>query len=232
MTANDTLVGGSGNDIFVVQTGNDTVQGNGGINTLVLDTTLAALKIAGSVANFVITYGEFKITTSDIDFLATKDGIFAIAGSDAGVDSAKAALAPGHHARLQCRPRPRYRYVGPRLLVQYASNGGSLRDLANGSSADEFAKLFGNPKGMSDTAFVEVLYKNVLDRAGEAAASDTGSIRSPAVRTAVPMFWSASSLSAETRRCRRTQQRSGRCNDTERRPGGRHARPLAECGPD
>lgn len=167
---NDTLVGGSGNDIFVVQTGNDTLQGNGGINTIVLDTTLAALKIAGSVANFVITYGEFKITTSDIDFLATKDGIFAIAGSDAGVDSAKAAalrqdITLVYNAGLD-------RAIDTSGLAYWSNmlnNGGSLRDLANGIiSADEFAKLFGNPKSMSDTAFVEVLYKNVLDRAGEA----------------------------------------------------------------
>ncbi len=136
---NDTLVGGSGNDIFVVQTGNDTVQGNGGINTLVLDTTLAALKIAGSVANFVITYGEFKITTSDIDFLATKDGIFAIAGSDAGVDSAKAAalrqdITLVYNAGLD-------RAIDTSGLAYWSnmlSNGGSLRDLANGIiSADE-----------------------------------------------------------------------------------------------
>lgn len=167
---NDTLLGGNGNDIFVVQTGNDIVQGNGGINTLVLDTTLAGLKISGSAANFVITYGDVKITTSDIDFLATKDGIFAVAGSDAGVDSAKAAalrqdISLVYNAGLD-------RAIDTSGLAYWSNmlnSGGSLRDLASGIiSADEFAKLFGNPKSMSDTDFVQVLYKNVLDRAGEA----------------------------------------------------------------
>lgn len=167
---NDVLLGGNGNDIFVIQTGNDTVQGNGGINTLVIDATLAALKLAGSAANFVITYGNATITTTDIDFLATKDGIFAVAGSDAGVDSAKAAalrqdITLVYNAGLD-------RAIDTSGLAYWSNmlnNGGSLRDLAGGIiNADEFAKLFGNPKGMSDTDFVQVLYKNVLDRAGEA----------------------------------------------------------------
>jgi len=171
---NDTLIGGSGNDIFVVQTGNDTVQGNGGINTLVLDTTLAALKIAGSVANFVISYGDTKITATDVDFLATKDGIFSVAGSDAGADSAKAAalrqdIALVYNAGLDREiDMPGLTYWSNML-----SSGTSLRELANGIiNADEFAKLFGNQKGMSDTDFVQVLYKNVLDRAGEKAGID------------------------------------------------------------
>lgn len=197
----DVLIGGNGNDIFVVQTGNDTVQGSGGINTLVLDTTLATLKFTGSAASFVIAYGDAKITASDVDFLATSDGIFAIAGSDAGVDAAKAAgfrqdIALVYNAGLD-------RSIDTSGLAYWSGgrgNGGSLRDLASGIiNADEFAKLFGNPNGMNDTAFVQVLYKNVLDRNGESAGIDywTGTLASGSQSRADVLV--GFSLSAENR---------------------------------
>lgn len=165
----DYLYGADGNDIFVVGTGNDSVDGYRGIDTLVINTSLSNLKFSGTVTHFTITYGTAHISVANIDFLATQDGIFAIAGSDAGVTSPRLAaieqdISLVYNAGLD-------RKIDASGLAYWSnmlSNGGSLRELANGIiNADEFAKLFGNPKSMSDTAFVQVLYKNVLDREGE-----------------------------------------------------------------
>lgn len=167
---NDTLVGGSGNDIFVVATGNDTIDGYMGIDTLVIDTASANLKLVGTAGSFTIAYGTATLTASHIDFLATKDGIFAISGSDAGIFSPRLVeiqknISLVYNAGLD-------RKIDASGLTYWSnmlSNGGSLRELASGIiNADEFAKLFGNPKSMNDTNFVQVLYKNVLDREGEA----------------------------------------------------------------
>jgi serralysin len=167
---NDTLIGGNGNDIFVVATGSDTIDGYIGIDTLVIDTVSANVKLVGTAGSFTIAYGTAIITASNIDFLATKDGIFAISGSDAGIVSPRLVeiqknISLVYNAGLD-------RAIDASGLTYWSnmlSNGGSLRELASGIiNADEFAKLFGNPKSMNDTSFVQVLYKNVLDREGEA----------------------------------------------------------------
>lgn len=198
---NDTLIGGNGNDIFVVRTGNDTVMGNGGINTLVVDTALATLKLTGSAANFVLSFGDTKITASNIDFVASNDGIFGVAGSQAGVDAARGSaqqqdLALLYNAGLD-------RTIDTSGLTYWSNvlnKGGSLSDLASGIiNAEEFAVRFGNPKAMSDASFVQVLYKNVLDREGEADGLNywTGSLVSGSNSRADVLV--GFSLSAENR---------------------------------
>ena len=167
---NDTLIGGAGNDIFVVASGNDSVNGAKGIDTLVIDTALANLKLSGTAGNFTISYGTATIAAANIDFLATKDGIFAISGSDAGIVSPRLTtiqqnLALVYNAGLDRKIDP----SGLAFWSNMLSNGGTLRELASGIiNADEFANRFGNPKSMNDTGFVQVLYKNVLHRDGEA----------------------------------------------------------------
>lgn len=167
---NDTLIGGNGNDIFVVATGSDAIDGYWGIDTLVIDTASANLKLIGTAGSFTIAYGTATIAASNIDFLATKDGIFAISGSDTGIVSPRMVEIQKNISLVYNAGLDRaIDASGLNYWSNMLSNGGSLRELASGIiNADEFAKLFGNPKSMNDTSFVQVLYKNVLDREGEA----------------------------------------------------------------
>jgi serralysin len=167
----DVLIGGNGNDIFVAGDGTDTVSGNGGLNTLVIDTSLDLLQINGSASSFSVIAGNSKISATGIDFLATQDGIFAIAGSNAGIDAAQAANLRQEISLVYNAGLDRKIDVGG--LAYWSKelvDGGSLKDLAAGLiNADEFAQLFGKPGDMSDTSFVQVLYNNVLKREGEEA---------------------------------------------------------------
>jgi len=167
----DILIGGSGNDIFVASGGNDTVQGNAGLNTLVIDTTLAALDIVKQGANLVFTYQGGSIKAMDIDYLALKDGIYAIGGSDAViVEDANSAM---HENISLIYSAGLDREIDPSGLQYWSDmldHGASLSVLASGIvDSAEFGERFGNPAGIDDAAFVNVLYQNVLDRAGEAA---------------------------------------------------------------
>lgn len=197
----DSLIGGNGNDIFIVQTGDDMLEGNGGLDTLVLDASLAELSLSGSAAKLVIGFGNAKITAGNLDFLATKDGIFAIGGSDAAADTA--SLATLRHDISLVYNAGLDRTIDTSGLAYWSGvlgKGGSLRDLASGIiNADEFTSRFGNAKAMDDGAFVQVLYKNVLDRAGESAGLDywTGTLSSGGMSRADVLV--GFSLSAENR---------------------------------
>lgn len=166
----DALTGASGNDIFVIASGNDVVDGVTGNDTLVIDTALANLSFSGTVSNFTISYGTATITALNIDFVATKEGIFTITASGGSMMSPKMSAAQEsislvYNAGLDRKIDP----SGLTFWSDTLNNGGTLNELANNIiNADEFAKLFGNPQGMDDMTFVQVLYKNVLDREGEA----------------------------------------------------------------
>lgn len=165
----DTLIGGTGNDVFVASAGHDTVQGNGGLNTLIIDASLSAISVTKTGNELVFTYEGGSTKATDIDYLALKDGIYAIGGSDAVIGPDASAGIKDDIALVYSAGLDRD-IDSPGL--QYWSNmidkGASLSYLASGIIASqEFTAHFGNPAQMDDAAFVNVLYKNVLDRAGE-----------------------------------------------------------------
>ena len=165
------LVGGNGNDIFIAGSGSDTITGNGGLDTLVIDAALSSIGISGTAGSFTVTNGNSKIAATGIDFIATTDGIFAVAGSSASVNAAQASQVNEDIALVYNAGLDRKIDVGGLAYWSKALlDGGSLKDLAGGIiSAVEFAQLFGDPNAMSDVEFVQVLYHNVLDRDGEEA---------------------------------------------------------------
>ncbi len=144
----DALTGASGNDIFVIASGNDVVDGVTGNDTLVIDTALANLSFSGTVSNFTISYGTATITALNIDFVATKEGIFTITASGGSMMSPKMSAAQEsislvYNAGLDRKIDP----SGLTFWSDTLNNGGTLNELANNIiNADEFAKLFGIPK--------------------------------------------------------------------------------------
>ena len=168
---NDVLVGGTGNDIFVASEGQDVVKGNGGINTLVLDMVLSQIEVSKIAGELLFTFEGGSVKANDVDYLAFKDGIFAISGTDA-------VLTPDPNAELKASIALVYSAglnrdidaPGLHYWSDVIDNGGTLSYLASGIIASqEFAGTFGTPSQMDNSGFVDVLYQNVLDRAGDAA---------------------------------------------------------------
>ncbi|MBB6182065.1 DUF4214 domain-containing protein [Pseudorhizobium flavum] len=167
---NDTLIGGAGNDIFVAGAGSDTVQGGAGLNTLVIDASLSGIRISQVGSDLVFSYASGSARVSDIDYLSLEDGIYAIGGSDAVVTpdpqaGIKSDIALVYSAGLDRE----IDMPGLQYWTDIIDNGASLAYLASGIIASaEFGTRFGQPDQMDDAGFVNVLYQNVLDRAGEA----------------------------------------------------------------
>lgn len=167
---NDVLIGGVGNDIFIASAGNDTMQGGGGLNTLVIDASLSGIKISQVGSDLVFSYAGGSAKVSDIDYLALEDGIYAIGGSDAVITPDTHAGVKGDIALLYSAGLNReIDMSGLHYWADAIDKGASLTYLASGIIASaEFGTRFGQPDQMDNTSFVNVLYQNVLDRAGEA----------------------------------------------------------------
>lgn len=78
---NDTLIGGNGNDLFIAGKGNDTVDGGNGTDTLIIDSALSAIQFLTNGAELIFNYLGNTTTATNIEYLATQDGIFAIHGA-------------------------------------------------------------------------------------------------------------------------------------------------------
>lgn len=165
----DTLIGGTGNDIFVPGLGKNVVRGGEGADTLVLELAFADLEITGDTAGTLkIAYAGGSVQATGIEFLATSDGIFSLVGPlDELVD----------------------RQYGDEIMLLYRAGLGRDLDAAgldfwsaaleNGDAMDqlalslidspEFSQRFGQPEAMDDAGFLAVLYENVLGRAGSEA---------------------------------------------------------------
>ncbi len=78
---NDILIGGNGNDLFIAGKGHDTVDGGNGIDTLIIDSALSAIQFVANGAELIFNYLGNTTTATNIEYLATQDGIFAIHGA-------------------------------------------------------------------------------------------------------------------------------------------------------
>ena len=168
----DTLIGGTDNDIFLPGNGTNTVQGNGGVDTLVLNFALSAIDIVKSGLGLLFTYEGGSVSATGIDYLATTDGVYAFKGTDAVIDL-EAANTTQDISLLYSAGLGRD--IDPSGL-QYWSNlidqGQSLAYLASGIIASpEFSNNFGASAALDNTSFVNVLYENVLDRQADAAGT-------------------------------------------------------------
>lgn len=168
---NDILVGGSYNDLFVPGLGQNEVQGGAGTDTVVLDFARDALTITGSangVMNVVYAGGSVKMT--GVEILALRDGIFSLVGAIPGLATVAAASSFADEIELL------YSAGFGRDIDQgglaYWSGAVKTMDALHHMAAalidsPEFESRFGTPDTMANNAFIDVLYKNVLGRAGE-----------------------------------------------------------------
>jgi serralysin len=168
-SGNDILIGGAGNDIFVPGGGDNLVVGGGGLDTLILDFAWQAIEILREGLSFFFTYDGGTTEARDIDFLATRDGIYALAG-----DAATGAPLDGSMTDeiVLLYTAGLGREIDPAGLSYWSglvADGYSLRDMAgNLIGSAEFSARFGDPAGMSDAEFVSVIYRNVLAREADA----------------------------------------------------------------
>lgn len=170
----DTLIGGAGNDVFVASDGNDTVEGGGGLNTLIIETTLSEIATQQRGNDLVFLYDGLEITTTDIDYVAFQDGVYAIVGSDAPVSFETAARAGDQITLVYNAGLNReIDSSGLNHWVSELNTGGSLNDLATGIiNSQEFKSAFGDVEEGEAADFVQILYTNVLDREGDQAGVD------------------------------------------------------------
>lgn len=75
---NDVMIGGNGNDLFIAGKGSDIVDGGNGVDTLIIDSAISAVQFIKSGADLVFNYFGNTTTATNIEYLATQDGIFAI----------------------------------------------------------------------------------------------------------------------------------------------------------
>ena len=161
---NDTLVGGSGNDIFIAGNGTDVVFGNGGTDTLIINSALADIKVSEKNGNLVFTFASGSVTATDIDYLATKDGIYSFGGISDTSENISLLYSAGLGRDIDDG--------GLKYWAGVLNSGQSLSHIAAGIiSSDEFTARFGHSPSMNNTDFVDVLYKNVLHRSADAGGS-------------------------------------------------------------
>lgn len=171
-TGDDVLLGGAGDEIFVSQGGNDRVEGGGGIDTLVIDLVSAAIEIAKEGIGFLLSFVGGTIHAEDIDYLAARDGIFTLTETGARIETEEDfvdEIALLYSAGLGRQIDD----AGLSFWSEALADGLTLTDMAAEMiDSPEFTHRFGNPDAMADERFVDVLYHNVLGRAGEAGGVD------------------------------------------------------------
>ncbi|WP_175528463.1 DUF4214 domain-containing protein [Devosia crocina] len=166
---NDVLVGGNGNDLFVPGLGHNEVRGGGGTDTVVLDFNRDALTITASVDGVMnIVYAGGSVKMSGVEILALRDGIFALDGSvpasaaDGGFGDDVALLYQAGFGRSADAP-------GLAYWTDKVHSQADLREVAlSFLDSDEFEHRFGTSDNMAAADYVGVLYRNILDREGEA----------------------------------------------------------------
>ncbi|MCC0033773.1 MAG: DUF4214 domain-containing protein [Hoeflea sp.] len=158
----DILVGGSGNDVCLPGTGTNTVSGGDGMDTLVINTNVALISISQKGGSLVFSYEDSSVSSTGIEYLATKDGVFKFGGMIAAETKLDISLlySAGLGRDLD--------KSGMQYWAGELENGKTLSSMADGIIlSQEFNAKFGNSHAMSASDYVDVLYKNVLGRAAD-----------------------------------------------------------------
>ncbi|WP_099866401.1 DUF4214 domain-containing protein [Pararhizobium haloflavum] len=172
MPGNDRLVGGEGNDIFVLAGGRDVVEGGGGVDTLVIDLVHSAISMAKEGLGLLLSYAGGEVLAFDATYLAARDGIFAL--SELGNESPRQSVFDEDIALLYSAGLGRE--IEQSGLDYWSATLQSGKPLAYMAAhiidSDEFCDRFGEPETMGDPEFIDRLYMNVLDRGADGAGAD------------------------------------------------------------
>jgi len=179
----DTLIGGSGNDVCLPGSGTNTVSGGDGMDTLVINTSVSLISISQKGGSLVFSYEDSSVSSTGIEYLATKDGVFKFGGVIA--EQTKVDISLLYSAGLG-RDLDK---SGMQFWAGELESGQTLSGMADSIIvSQEFNAKYGNSSAMGASAYVDVLYKNVLGRAADergatywVGALDEGMSRSDAL---------------------------------------------------
>jgi Ca2+-binding RTX toxin-like protein len=153
------FTGTSGNDIFRISSGSNSIDGGAGSDTVQYQTARSAASVTSSNGSITVSKANGTDTITGVERIEFTDGdlVFDVASSNA---PAAYRLYGGAFDRTPDEG-------GFRYWTQTFDNGASLHDVAASFiDSPEFITRYGTT--LSNAAFVDALYQNVLDRAGEA----------------------------------------------------------------
>jgi Ca2+-binding RTX toxin-like protein len=156
LAGNDTITGNGSNDTLEGYGGNDTINGGGGIDTVVLSGSHSAYSVTNSSGTITTSGTDGTDTLTNVERLHFDDESLAF---DTSGDAGQAYRL--YQAALDRAPEA----AGLGFYIDTLAQGWQLHDIAqNFLQSPEFQANYGN---LTDRAFVEQLYLNVLHRAGE-----------------------------------------------------------------
>lgn len=153
------IQGTDGDDTFDALIDGATFFGNGGTDTLIFDKDRAEVDVeVQESGRLSVTDGAVSSELVAVERIAFDDGALLLGEGEIGTD-----VALLYAAAFDRTPDE----AGLRFWIGQAEQGRSLDDIADSFVAGpEFAETFG--AGLSDDAFVGVLYDTVLDRSADA----------------------------------------------------------------
>ena len=171
--ADDTLAGSSEADIVFGYGGRDRIDGRGGNDSIDGGAGIDAAVYSGRSSNYAINSNAGVITVVDQHGDEGKDTLvnverLSLSGSTIAFDvSGNAGQAYRlYQAAFHRTPDTE----GLSFWVNQLDQGASLSSAAaNFITSNEFKAAFGNPASLSNAAFLDVLYTNILGRAPEAS---------------------------------------------------------------
>lgn len=169
--ANDTVTGGSGNDVFYLpRSGTLAVAGGSGRDTVYFAGSKAMYLLGGDTANYgsgsTITLSDATdgqtVNLTNVERVAFSDG------ADLAFDTQGDAGQAYRLYQAAFNRTPDANGLG--YWISTLDNGAALNDVAQGFvGSSEFSNTYGS---LDNTGFVSQLYQNVLHRAGEQAGVD------------------------------------------------------------
>ena len=151
------FVATAGNDTFTLTNGNDTIDGLAGIDTAIFSTNRAAISITKSGATITAT-GQGTDQLTNIERLQFTDGTLAF-------DTSGNAGQVYRLYQAALNRTPDKSGLGFWIKQLDGNKGDLVWMAANFIDSNEFKSTYGTPQTVDNTAFVTLVYNNVLSRA-------------------------------------------------------------------
>jgi hypothetical protein len=153
------VVGTGGGNVIALGSGNHLVDGQGGLDTVVLPGARASFTVAHDATGFTVTDGAgTQNTLVNVERIAFADTSVAL-----DIDGVAGQAYRLYQAAFDRQPD----LEGLGYWIRMMDGGSTLEQVAaNFQASDEFLRMYGPDP--SDTEFVELAYHNVLHRAPDA----------------------------------------------------------------